>query len=242
MTPLLCFLIVYSWKQSLLITLHIFFLFSSFVLSPFQESMGLWQGVGMDFLMFYLGPPCPTPLHPTGNQRDNGLPPWRADYGRLLPFSTPRAVRLWESLFSNVKDSFPVRFFLVYSRQQILFEIAFRSFLHVLWLFKQSNPRQKPTPITSSLFTKVVFFFRKMGHPHVSWWDAIRKCSVLIFLYQKNTFSHFFQGVRFPELGKICFPDEKRRRTENVLDSLFPLTWGCPIFLEKQMITMKKSC
>jgi hypothetical protein len=47
----------------------------------------IWQGVAMDFLKFYPGPPCPTFLRPEGK-----LPPKRP-YG-LQPFWIPHDVRV----------------------------------------------------------------------------------------------------------------------------------------------------
>jgi hypothetical protein len=72
-------------------------------IQPCVYSMGVWQGVAMDSLKFYLGLPCPTLLRPA-----NG-PPLKRLYGpfwggpptgcaaccNLLPFGTPHAVRLW---------------------------------------------------------------------------------------------------------------------------------------------------
>jgi hypothetical protein len=63
--------------------------------------MGVWQGVAMDSLHFYSGPPCPT-LRPADGPalkrpygRFKGGPPARrAARGRLLPPWTPHAVRL----------------------------------------------------------------------------------------------------------------------------------------------------
>jgi hypothetical protein len=86
-------------QQSL--TLWLFYL--SFHLPSSYLAMGVWQGVAMDSLKFYPGPPCPTFIHRAGrphlkrpNCRFRGGPPTgRAAFGCLLPHWTPHAVRLW---------------------------------------------------------------------------------------------------------------------------------------------------
>jgi hypothetical protein len=65
--------------------------------------MGGWQGVAKDCLKFYLGLPCLTLLRPLGGPplkrpygcyRGGPLTGW-ATYGRILPFWTCHAVRLY---------------------------------------------------------------------------------------------------------------------------------------------------
>jgi hypothetical protein len=63
--------------------------------------MGVWQGVTMNSLKFYPGPPCCTSLRPAGRRPlkshghfRGGPPAGRAAYGRLLPYWKPHAVRL----------------------------------------------------------------------------------------------------------------------------------------------------
>jgi hypothetical protein len=77
-----------------------------------KKAMGVWQGVAMDSLQFYPGPPWPTLLRPAGG------PPPKRSYGRfkggphtgravcihLLPFWAPHAVRL--CLVKNKKHKF----------------------------------------------------------------------------------------------------------------------------------------
>jgi hypothetical protein len=69
---------------------------------PCNDSMDVWQG-DMDYLKFNPRPPCPTLPCPAGgpplkrpHSRFRGCPPTgRAACGRLLPFRTPHALRLW---------------------------------------------------------------------------------------------------------------------------------------------------
>jgi hypothetical protein len=63
--------------------------------------MGVWQGVAMDSLKFYQGPPQPTLLHPAGGpplippygRFLGGLPTRLAASSRLLPLWIPHTVR-----------------------------------------------------------------------------------------------------------------------------------------------------
>jgi hypothetical protein len=67
-----------------------------------NPGIGVWQGVAMDSLKLYPGPPCPTHLPPTGrpplkwtdDHLRGGLSPGRTASGCLLPFRTSHAVRL----------------------------------------------------------------------------------------------------------------------------------------------------
>jgi hypothetical protein len=69
------------------------------------RSMGVWKGVAMDSLKFYLGPHCIIFPRPAGgpplkqlyNRLRGGPPSGRAACGRLLPFWTPHAVGLCPS-------------------------------------------------------------------------------------------------------------------------------------------------
>jgi hypothetical protein len=67
--------------------------------TPLFPPMDVWQGVAMDFLMYHLGPPCPTLLRLTGGPpRFQGWPAHRAGGLRLSStlFDTPpHAVRLY---------------------------------------------------------------------------------------------------------------------------------------------------
>jgi hypothetical protein len=64
----------------------------------------------MDSLKFYMGPPCPNLLRPVDGpplKRPYGCfwgnpSTGRAACGRLLPFWTPRAVRLWPGLETHL--------------------------------------------------------------------------------------------------------------------------------------------
>jgi hypothetical protein len=51
----------------------------------------------MDSLKFHPGLPCPIFLHPV-----DGLPAGQAACGRLLPFWTPHAIRLWNSFSRRI--------------------------------------------------------------------------------------------------------------------------------------------
>jgi hypothetical protein len=50
-----------------------------------EEDMGVWQGVALDTLKFYLGPPCPTLLCPAVWQPSQGGQPKAVFY----PFGYP---------------------------------------------------------------------------------------------------------------------------------------------------------
>jgi hypothetical protein len=59
--------------------------------------MGVWQGVAMDSLKFYLGLPCPTFLRPMGGQpRFKGAHPQNKRSAAVFyTLWTPHAIRLW---------------------------------------------------------------------------------------------------------------------------------------------------
>jgi hypothetical protein len=68
-----------------------------------EGSMGIWQGVAMDFLKFHLGPPYPNLLRPAGRLPlkcfygcfSGGPSTGQAACDCLLPPWTPLAVRQW---------------------------------------------------------------------------------------------------------------------------------------------------